>query len=378
MHFSIYNTLVLALVAPSALASYLANSNIKIVKTTTLPNGQIIDWISRESQGHIASPPPFSPHGDDFEALSVETFDAESQGPEGTVPILRSNGFNATMKQPPSVQKKSSRLDRRDSYAGRHWYASSYQHADGHGTSGTISMFKAWVENNADFSLLQTAVERNNVPGVSGSRLQTVEVGWINYPNMRPNPFLFTFFTTNGHQTYGDYLCSWNTDYKGWMQNDNSYYPGMQMTPLSVVGGDQREVSITVKLFSGNWWVGVNGKWIGYYQGDLFTKNGNSAASTLQSKSDQVNWYGEIAQSESYMTTTDMGSGHYASEGFGKAAYIRKIRMTDMNDNDYDYNGPSGADDNNRYTIDTHFKSGSDWGSYFFVGGPGAGGVIGG
>lgn len=74
-----------------------------------------------------------------------------------------------------------------------------------------------------------------------------------------------------------------------------------------------------------------------------------------------------------------MGSGHWEQEGFGKAAYIRNIEYIDTSNREHDYDGSHGLviSDDKRYNIQTHFNSGTDWGSYFFLGGPGAGGRIG-
>jgi hypothetical protein len=38
-----------------------------------------------------------------------------------------------------------------------------------------------------------------------------------------------------------------------------------------------------------------------------------------------------------------------------------------------DYNGTSWASDPDMYDLETHMLSGSSWGSYFWLGGPGAG-----
>lgn len=372
--------LAVALAVPTTMAaSYAATErNMTVVKTTVLKNGQIIDWVHREDQGIIADPPSFPPGESTLLATqSLNTFKGSAAGPDGTVPILRSSGKVSAMKGNPNAKKQpASRITKRG-YEGKHWYVSTADAGDNLGTSATLSMYKAFVESDDDFSLLQTAVSRNNVPKVG---VQTVEVGWINYPTQVRNPHLFTFFTTNGYQAFGDYLCGWNTEYQGWVQYDNSYYPGMEMTPLAVVDSVQAEFAITVRLVGGNWWVGINGKWIGYYPGNLFTRDGNPSSATLETKSTQVNWYGEILQSQSQLTTTDMGSGHFANEGNKKSAYIRQIRVVDLSGQAFDYDGSQQVivDDPKRYSISANFNSGSNWGSYFFVGGPGAGGVIGG
>src|ERR1700733_10978770 len=72
-------------------------SQLKVVKTTTTPHGQVLDWISIESQhpeGKVPSPPPSEPmpahaHAHDAKrpvaSISFELDDpAVERGPEGT------------------------------------------------------------------------------------------------------------------------------------------------------------------------------------------------------------------------------------------------------------------------------------------------------
>ncbi|KAJ3498655.1 hypothetical protein NLG97_g944 [Lecanicillium saksenae] len=374
MRWQLLNAITATVLTSTATASYVHDQGLPVEKTVTLSDGQIIDWVKKDIQGNIAQPPAALSHSRSFKKLNLSPFNETTQGPPGTVPIPRSNGRLPTTKVAPP--HGSSRVKARQN-ANKHWYSSSSQSANSHGSSAALSMFKAYVANNNDFSLLQTAVVHLDVPNVG---IQTVEAGWINYPAQTANPHLFSFFTTNAYQSYGDYVSGWNTEYRGWVQYDNEYYPGMELSPLSVVGGDQHNLQIQYKLESGNWWLAVNGKWVGYYPASMFVTRGNSAGVTLADHANTVDWYGEIYQSEDSMTTTDMGSGHFASEGYGKAAYIRNILITGTDDRDTDYDGSAGVvvSDTNRYTIDTHFKSGQSWGSYFFLGGPGAGGVIGG
>lgn len=372
-----------ALFTPAVLASWLAQHNAEVVHTTYLDNGHVLDWIKPESQGKIATPPSTLPNnGTENKELTKILLSSIKAGPPGTVPVLRREEKMTIPKITPPApgSKPKSRIDRRQ-YAGKHWYASSSQSFDSHGTSGHFSMYNAYTYSDSDFSLLQLACIRQNVPGVVGTGytgLQTVEAGWIHYARYGRNPTLFTFFTTNGHGSYGDYITSWNTDYKGWVQVDKTYYPGMQMTPLATVGGDANEFAIDVLLDKGNWWIGINGVWIGYYPANMFTRNGNNAAQTLESKTDRVDWYGEVYQDEAALTTTDMGSGYFASAGYGKSAFIRLLTLTGLDGNKVPYKGRAQQDDANRYTIDAHFGDTGNWGSYMFLGGPGAGGVSGG
>lgn len=373
MRWQLLNAVTATLLTSTVSASYVHDQGLPVEKTVTLEDGQIIDWVKKEIQGEIAKPPP-SLINNKVLIANLSPFNETTQGPEGTVPIPRSNGKLPKTKVAPP--RRTSRVTARQ-YADQHWYSSSLQSVNSHGSSAALSMFSPYVANNNDFSLLQTAVAHQNVPNVG---IQTLEAGWINYPAQVARPHLFTFFTTNAYQSYGDNVCGWNTEYRGWVQYDNSYYPGMELSPLSVVNGAQQNLQIQYRLDNGNWWLAVNGKWVGYYPANMFVTKGNAAGSTLADHADTIFWYGEIYQSEGSLTTTDMGSGHFANEGYGKAAYIRNILVTGTDDRDGDYDGSAGVSvsDPNRYTIDTHFRSGQSWGSYFFLGGPGAGGVIGG
>ncbi|KAK2593629.1 hypothetical protein QQS21_008677 [Conoideocrella luteorostrata] len=359
---------------------------IPVVKTTTLPNGQVIDWVRRSSQGDIAAAPPFAPFNNTVDALRhITIYDSAASGPTGTVPILRATKYGNAMpkKQLPgdnTLSRRANHPHARDNYAGRHWYASTSQRIDNHGGSATFSRFKAYVQRSGDFSLLQTAVVRTNVPGAPGQKRQTVEAGWINFPQQISDPHLFTYFTTVSHTSDGDSIGGWNTNVQGWVQVDSQYHPGM-VFPLSVVDGDQKDLQIRYLLREGNWWLGINDKWAGYYPASMFSRNGATSATSLEGKGDLLYYYGEIYQSETTLTTTDMGSGHFAQEGYKKAAYIKQITYTDAQENEGDYDGSQGTsvDDENRYSLSAQWKSGQDgWGSYFFLGGPGAGGVIGG
>ena len=62
---------------------------------------------------------------------------------------------------------------------------------------------------------------------------------------------------------------------------------------------------------------------LGYWPGFLFSYLTDSAT--------MIEWGGEIVNSESdeQHTTTEMGSGHFPEEGFGKAGYFRNIQIVD-------------------------------------------------
>lgn len=362
---------------------------LQVVKTTSDANGQVVDWIIPESQGKIASPPPSSPWSNHSATLmDIETLvpqDPAMKGPEGTVPILRSGGPTPPIKRPPEPGDDGAGANQtraEASYAGQHWYASSSQAVANRGGRAAFSLFKAYVQSGSDFSLLQTAVIRSNAAHAgTGPVTQTVEAGWINYPNQVQSPHLFSYFTTNGYGGDGDGIGGWNREHAGWVQVDGLIYPGVAFAPVSADGGAQYQADIGFCLFEGNWWLWVLDRWVGYYPGSLFALN-VATRDTLAGGSDRINFYGEVFNSGPQMTTTDMGSGQFPEGGFGHAAFLHNIIYLDANDGrvsyDYDGSGQIIVSDSNRYRIQPSFKSGGSWGSFFYVGGPGAGGIVGG
>ncbi|KAI0539513.1 hypothetical protein GGR58DRAFT_235226 [Xylaria digitata] len=378
--------LAVAFQATSATPIRARTDGLEVIATTTTSDGQIVDWVLPQSQtgSNLASPPPAPASKRSVDSNTIRALlakDLGNQGPNGTVPIPRSSGVTKATKRLPTKQDdgvlKISAADA--SYAGQHWYASSGQSVTNKGGKGTFSLFKAYTQSGADFSLLQTAVIRNGAAHAgTGTVTQTVEAGWINYPNQVSAPHLFSYFTTNGYSQDADNVGGWNRDHAGWVQVDSQIYPGIAFAPLSVDGGAQYELEIGYYLSGGNWWLWCLDRYIGYYPASLFSQ-GVNAADTLADHSDVIDFYGEIYNSETALTTTDMGSGEWPSTGYGKSAYIHNIYYINSNENYVDYNGQNQLviSDSGRYNILPTWSSGTSWGSYFYLGGPGAGGAIG-
>ncbi|CAI6336915.1 unnamed protein product [Periconia digitata] len=375
-----YHSLKLFLIHGLAAAIPL-NGRLDVRHTTETAEGGIVDWIPIQSQvpnGNVASPPPLPIYNTmaTFNTSTPQPYDSE-KGPEGTVPILRSARASVNKQPPPGIGSENDHVKRA---VGDHWYASSAQTVANHGGSASYSLFKAYTESGADFSLLQAAIIRTGVPkpGDNGQQItQTVEAGWINYPNQVAAPHLFVFFTTNGYSAQGNNIGGWNRDVAGWVQTDNTIFPGVSFNPLSSRGGSQYDLSIRWYLYQGNWWLSVLDRYIGYYPASLFGA-GTDASRSLQQEASHINYYGEIYDSHPQLTRTDMGSGNWPESGFGQSGYIRNMVYTDTSNVDRTYDGSRGIiiSDANRYRMTASWNSGSNWGSYFYLGGPGAGGVI--
>ena len=169
--------------------------SLTVLKTTTHADGRVIDWIPIKSQanGNIASPPPLPsspPEWKDQPTLRPKAeleVDGAEHGPAGTVPVPRQNMAQLDLNQ--SLQSRLAKTPPVDpshavpaaAAAQPHWYASSAQAVTNHGGAATFSIFKPYTQSNSDFSLLQTAVIKYNVPKPgdnSQSTSQTVEAGW--------------------------------------------------------------------------------------------------------------------------------------------------------------------------------------------------------
>ncbi|KAH8895575.1 DUF239-domain-containing protein [Thozetella sp. PMI_491] len=335
------------------------------VKMTTTSNSRMIDWIPRDSQGEIASPPPAilldrRADGNTSAPLAELQIPGAQLGPPGTVPIPRiSLDYQGRVpsKSPPPLRTSTAKSKRQ--YYGSHWYVSSNIGVNNRGGSARYSMFSPYVDDYC-FSLLQTAVSHD---------IQTVEAGWFKWPTNDAAPYLFTYFNTNGYASEGDYIGGYNQDHLGWVQYDDQIFPGTTFSTISQRGGVQYDMRIEYQLFEGNWWLSVEDRWIGYYPGSLFNALGSGA--------DGIFYYGEIAQLQEPLTATDMGSGEWPSTGYGHSAYIRQMTYLDENVSSHEYTAGFWESDVNRYAHSNAAPGGSDWGSYIYLGGPGAGGVIG-
>jgi hypothetical protein len=256
---------------------------------------------------------------------------------------------------------------------GPHRYANTSQRIISFGGEGFLSAFDPYGENSDDFSLMQIACTNSDI-----GRLQTVEAGWQQRKNSYGDwvPHLFTYYTTNGYTSNGDNEGGYNEDVDGWVQVDGQIHPGALSSPNSVRGGAQYVMQIKYQLFNGNWWLMCNGRWLGYYPARLFMGS-SSVFSTLGDHADTIHFYGEIYDSNVTpgKTSTDMGSGYWPEYGWTWAAYQRNLLVqTDRAGTMAEYDGGSGwASDTDMYDIETHMRSGSSWGSYFWMGGPGSG-----
>ncbi|KAH6805203.1 carboxyl-terminal proteinase [Perilla frutescens var. frutescens] len=355
---------------------YIRAHLIKINKPAS-PDGDIIDCVLTHQQPAFDHPqlqgqkpmdPPERPEGG-VRTSSKEMFEenyqiwtmSDESCPENTVPIRRTR--EEDLLRAASIRRfgrKIRRPIRRDSSTNGHEHAVGYVSGDQYyGAKASINVWAPRVANRYEFSLSQMWV----IAGSFSDDLNTIEAGWQakiygdNYPRF------FTYWTSDAYQATGCYnlLCS------GFVQTNNRIAIGAAISPTSSYNGGQFDISLLIwkDPKHGNWWLEFgNGILVGYWPSFLFTH--------LRDRASMVQFGGEIVNSRSSgsHTSTQMGSGHFAGEGFGKASYFRNLQVVDWDNSLIPLsNLRILADHPNCYDI----RGGINrvWGNYFYYGGPG-------
>ncbi|KAJ7945837.1 Protein of Unknown Function (DUF239) [Quillaja saponaria] len=355
--------------------AYLRKISKPAVKIIQSPDGDVIDCVLSHKQPAFDHPelkgkkpldPPERPRGYGSGETTPESFqlwaDSGELCPEGTVPIrrttekdiLRASSISRYGRKPERVQ--------RDSTGNGHEHAVVFVNGDQYyGARANVNVWAPLVTDHYEFSLSQIWV----ISGSFGNDLNTIEAGWQVSPELYGDnyPRFFTYWTTDAYQATGCYnlLCS------GFVQTNNRIAIGAAISPRSSYNGRQFDFGLMVwkDPKHGHWWLEFgSGLLVGYWPAFLF--------SHLRSHASMVQFGGEIVNSGSsgFHTSTQMGSGHFAEEGFGKASYFRNLQVVDWDNNLLPLtNLHQLADHPNCYDI----RQGRNnvWGTYFYYGGPG-------
>ncbi|XP_068641605.1 protein neprosin-like [Aristolochia californica] len=356
------------------------------VKTIQSPDGDLIDCVLSHHQPAFDHPnlqgqkpldPPERPKGHKPTGSVSESFQLWTIGgescPDGTIPIRRTNEndilrassvqkFGRKARRPAMRAVRRVRRVRRDSTSSGHEHAVGYVMGDQYyGAKASLNVWAPHVVNPNEFSLSQMWV----ISGSFGDDLNTIEAGWQVSPELYGDnyPRFFTYWTTDAYQATGCYnlLCS------GFVQTNNKIAIGAAISPTSAYNGGQFDISLLVwkDPNHGNWWLEFgSGLLVGYWPDFLF--------SHLRNHGSMVQFGGETVNTRpnGFHTSTQMGSGHFAGEGFGKASYFRNLQVVDWDNNLIPLSNLRVlADHPNCYDIQGGINS--VWGNYFYYGGPG-------
>ncbi|XP_030499843.2 protein neprosin [Cannabis sativa] len=359
----------------------LKNINKSPLKTIQSPDGDIIDCVLSHQQPAFDHPqlkgqkpldPPDRPktqkdhHFNDMESenenYQLWSLSGESC-PEGTIPIRRTTEHD--MLRASSVRRFGKKLRkhiRRDSGSNGHEHAVGYVSGEEYyGAKASINVWAPRVLSQYEFSLSQLWV----ISGSFGDDLNTIEAGWQVSPELYGDnyPRFFTYWTSDAYQATGCYnlLCS------GFVQTNSKIAIGAAISPTSSYNGGQFDISLLIwkDPKHGNWWLEFgSGVLVGYWPSFLFSR--------LRDHASMVQFGGEVVNSRAsgYHTGTQMGSGHFAGEGFGKASYFRNLQVVDWDNSLVPLSNLKVlADHPNCYDIQGGINN--VWGNYFYYGGPG-------
>jgi len=364
---------------------------VKSMATTHSRRGTTFDWVPADPKDMEGAPilaeKTTSPPG---AQLAVTELDEEPdvRGPDGTVPIVRFNVEAFLKNNPDNLPADPAQVLQKlpppsPDGTGRYHITAEVDNT-AFGSDGYINIWDAGgpqLHNETDIA--QTFVGRG---------LDSVEIGKIESPDLNGGssaPFLFTFFTTTGHTTQGNWQGSYNQQFCGWKQISTTVAPGAAFASnVSVFNGNQVDYRVTIlrggtsPTTPGDWFVFFNGSVIGKYpssrfndpatgcmgSGDLFGSSG------MKLNASRALFYGEVFDASAPLfTTTDMGSGAFASGGWQHAAYFRNIAWYNSLTSAFFFPAGSTASTDSACYTGTNVFTSSDpnWKAWFFHGGPG-------
>ncbi|CAN1286389.1 hypothetical protein LINPERPRIM_LOCUS19284 [Linum perenne] len=278
--------------------------------------------------------------------------------PQGTVPILRKSMTDLLPKKTPPPRTSSSSSTNSEVHT--EYAVGILEGTSMHGATGNINVWQPQVYPN-EIVVAQFWVTDNGGPGTA----EAIEAGYMVTPS-DPEPRIFIYWTADGYKSTGCY----NLDCPGFVQTSaKGTVLGAIIHPISKYGDSQQEI-ISVKfrrdLNNGNWWLIYQGEEIGYWPAELF-KNLNTTAKLIE-------WGGCVVNTKvgKFEIASEMGSGHYPTEGFGKAAFFSNLGFVIEDGEFMDADGlvlqksKPGC-----YNIDLNDKT-ENWGVNFYYGGPGS------
>ncbi len=185
----------------------------------------------------------------------------------------------------------------------KYYYSGAYQFAISPGSSAFLTQHLPWLLPADHHSLAEIAVQ-------SADTRQIVEVGWTvdREVNGDDNPHLFVYHWVDGVGTCYNGC--------GWVQSSPTRFPGMRLAY------DGTASQYMIQYREGNWWIGYQGEWIGYFPGLLW--NGTYTQSGL------IQWFGELAAGPgTALPLSSIGNYYPAASGNPNTAQMSQITLFD-------------------------------------------------
>uniref|UniRef100_A0ACD5Z9Z3 Uncharacterized protein n=1 Tax=Avena sativa TaxID=4498 RepID=A0ACD5Z9Z3_AVESA len=231
-----------------------------------------------------------------------------------------------------------------------------------YGTRAIINVYEPKVKKDSK-DLSASGLNINSGP--EGGQADTIGAGYSVSPSLSGDGYArFHVAWDEGvlNKSCYDLTCP------GFVQICHTFGLGGRLQPVSVYNGSQ--YVITILIFKDpntkNWWLiwGEEKTPIGYWPHSLFTY--------LKDKGTYAFWGGHVSGPTASTDSPQIGSGHFASEGYSKAAFVKNIKIVDGNNtlvNPGDKKALAGSTSLSKFTVDG-YEIDKD-GMHTFYGGPG-------
>ncbi|KAG8060540.1 hypothetical protein GUJ93_ZPchr0002g23574 [Zizania palustris] len=255
--------------------------------------------------------PSSFPFGFDIESSSLpEVSEAQLSiidCPIGTVPILRNNVDNMAVQHAGSTLASN----------GEQFEEAGIKYWDDrliYGTQASINVYAPYVnETSKDLSASWLQIS-------NGPKDRPVGIG--------AGSWVFPSLSGDSHPRFH---IKWDDEFQvkscidhscqGFIQVSRRVGLGGRIHPVSVYNGKQYVINVSILKDpdTSNWWLSYGKENIGYWPKRNFR--------FMRHYGDYAYWGGFVQGPTASSNPPQMGSGHFASEGYGKAAYINNIRI---------------------------------------------------
>ncbi|XP_038716041.1 uncharacterized protein LOC120009495 [Tripterygium wilfordii] len=283
---------------------------------------------------------------------------------------------NSTLSATNSQRKKHS-FYRQLNFPGEHEFAGViYDASESGGIYGAKATLNLWNPSvKTGVGIREYSATQIKIKSGTANAFDVIEAGWHVYPwyhraHRRGNEEddktrFFISWTNDSYQR-----ACYNMDCGGFVMERNDVL-GRALEPTSSYNGEQKEIVVEIwkDIQLGRWRLKYNDIMVGYWPEHLFTH--------LRTHGTEVEWGGEVFNNKhnNIFTSTQMGSGRSAEEGYGKASYFKNQRVKTSSSSGHNWISPptvrGEVSSSDYYTIfaDADIDGSGDDG--FFYGGPG-------
>ncbi|KAG9440829.1 hypothetical protein H6P81_020994 [Aristolochia fimbriata] len=283
--------------------------------------------------------------------------------PEGTVPVERLTVEDLIMGRAMRRMKRKEFLQRLNNQSTNN--IDGYQHhyaivrAQSRRFYGFSGKFNVWHPGTVYYS--QNSLSEMWLFGGPISNLNTIQAGWmVMYSSKHLNSIRFY-----NSDTYRDGC--YNLECQGFIRTSTSVTLPVYLHPTSTYNGEQRHVTLQINrdTTTNHWWLvyGEEQIPVGYWADEFFH--------LMLEHATGYDYGGEVVSTTNQFP--EMGSGHFAEEGYGKAAFMSEIMLIDKANRLVDAPNDKSVIISNRLCyniINDHPRTDPHMGKHIFFGGP--------